>query len=266
MRFGVIQLNSKLDPKENLNKVEKYLTQAAKETCSAVFLPEVFYSMSNGQEPTPYLIENENEHYKNIQNLAKKYDIYLLGGSAATKVGEQIINRTYNFTNKGETLKNYDKIHLFSCDLSKHQSKKVIDENRIYNPGTDPVIDDVLGWKIGYSICFDVRFPELYRYYRSQGVQIFTAAAAFTVPTGDAHWKTLLRSRAIENQAYVFASAQWGYHNEQIQTYGHSMIIDPWGTVLAELPEGEGLIFADVDKSRLEEIRSRVNMTQKFHY
>lgn len=264
MRLGVIQLNSKLDPEENLKSLDIHLRQATREGCVGVFLPEVFYSMSDGSKPTPYLVEKDNEHFKAIQSMAKKHELFLLGGSAATKVGDKVINRTYNFDNKGGPLENYDKIHLFSCDLSRHESKKVIDESKVYTAGNKPLMAEVLGIKIGYSICFDIRFPELYRYYREQGAELFTASAAFTVPTGEAHWKVLLRSRAIENQAYVFAAAQWGYHNEKIQTYGHSMIIDPWGSVLSELDEGEGLIFADFDKEKLVEIRSRVNMSQRF--
>ncbi len=260
MKIGVIQLQSVLDPAENLGKIKKFLIQAKQEGTSAVFLPEVFYSMSDGTKPTPHLIEGKNSHYEAIRALAKDSGLYILGGSAATNVDGKIMNRSYNFSSDGTEIALYDKINLFSVDLSKHPSQTVIDESRVYTRGTKPQMVDVLGFKLGLSICFDLRFPELFRAYSAAGANMLSISSAFTVPTGKAHWHTLLRARAIENQCYVVASAQWGRHNEKMTTFGHSLIVDPWGEVLADAEEGEKIIYAEVSLEKVDQVRARLNV------
>lgn len=260
MKIGVIQLRSVLDPKENLTKIKLFLQEALKEKATAVFLPEVFYSMSDGTKPTPFLVKDKNEHYEAIRNLAVESGLYILGGSAATDVDGKILNRSYNFDPKGNELGLYDKMNLFSVDLSKHVSQTVIDESRVYTRGTKPLMIDLEGYKLGLSICFDLRFPELFRSYSARGANILSISSAFTVPTGKAHWHTLVRARAIENQSYVVASAQWGVHNERMSTFGHSLIVDPWGEILADAEEGEKIIFGSFSKETLENVRSRLNV------
>lgn len=260
MKIAVIQMESKLAPEVNLATIRRLMKEAKDSDAKAVFLPEVFYSISNGLTPTPYLVEDGNEHWLAIQKLAKEFQMYLLGGSVATLVNGKILNRSYNFDPEGGELGRYDKTHLFACDLSKHPSAQVIDEGKIYTAGSKPLLIDVMGWKLGVAICFDLRFPELFRWYSSQGAQALTISSAFTVPTGKAHWHTLLRARAIENQCYVVASGQWGTHNERIKTYGHSLIIDPWGEVLADAEEGEKIITAEFDKERLKQVRERLDV------
>ena len=267
MQIALVQINSTLDPKENIEKINYYIQAAKKkEEIEAVFLPEVFYSMSDGTKPTPYLVEAENEHYQAIQNIAKTNSVSLIGGTAATKVGEQVINRTYNFDAKGNPLKNYDKMHLFSVDLSGTRSNTVINESDVYTSGNRPELLEYNDWKIGLGICFDLRFPELYRHYFSQGAEILTVSSAFTVPTGKAHWETLVRARAIENQSYVVAVDQWGHHNPKIQTFGHSMLVDPWGEVVLNLGEGEGYAFHKLEKEKLEKIRKRMNVKVRDYF
>ena len=170
------------------------------------------------------------------------------------------MNRSYNFSPEGKDLGFYDKMNLFSCDLSKHPSNTVIDEGRVYTAGHTPVLLDIESFKLGLSICFDLRFPELFRLYSSQGANLLSISSAFTVPTGKAHWHTLVRARAIENQSYVVASAQWGKHNERMSTFGHSLIVDPWGEVLADAGEGEKIIFADLHLEKIATVRSRLNV------
>jgi predicted amidohydrolase len=267
MRIGLIQLTSVLDYRENLKKIRSFFSKANAEGVEALFLPECFYSMSDGTRPSPFLIEEKNEHYQNIKSLALESKIYLLGGSAATEnpKGEKVLNRCYNFSPNGEDLGHYDKNHLFSCDLSQHQSKKVINEADIYAEGEGLKLIEIKKMRLGLSICFDLRFPEVAREYSGPNFRANTLSysSAFTIPTGKAHWHTLLRARAIENQCFVVAAAQWGTHNERIQTFGHSLIIDPWGEVLADAGEGEKLIFADFDFTRQEEIRSRLDVLLK---
>ncbi|WPU64956.1 carbon-nitrogen hydrolase family protein [Peredibacter starrii] len=260
MKIGVIQLQSVLDPAQNLKTIRKFLDEARANGAEAVFLPEVFYSMSDGTRPTPYLVEGKNEHYEAIRKLATDSGLYILGGSAATNVDGKIMNRSYNFSPDGTELMIYDKMNLFAVDLSKHPSNTVVNESKVYTNGNTPKLLPFKEFKIGLSICFDLRFPELFRSYSAQGANVLSISSAFTVPTGKAHWHTLVRARAIENQSYVIASAQWGQHNEKMSTFGHSLIIDPWGEILADAGEGEKIIFAEISLEKIEAVRARMNV------
>jgi predicted amidohydrolase len=263
MKIGIVQICSGLEYLENLEKIKIFLIEAKSKSIEAVFLPECFYSMSDGTKPSPYLINGENEHYQQIKNLAIEFGGFILGGSAACLDNGIIKNRNYNFDGAGNDLGHYDKINLFSCDITKNGERKKINEADIYAPGTEPKIINVNDKKLGLSICFDLRFPKMYLDYVEQGVDMISISSAFTIPTGKAHWHTLVKARAIESQCFVIAAAQWGKHNERIQTYGHSLIVDPWGKVLADAKEGEKLITADLNFERLEEVRNMVHITSK---
>lgn len=260
MKIGVIQLQSVLDPAHNLKTIRGFLETAKAEGAKAVFLPEVFYSISDGTKPTPYLVDGHNEHYLAIQKLATDSGLYILGGSAATNMNGKVMNRAFNFAPDGTEIATYDKMNLFACDLSKHPSATVIDEGKVYTAGNTPKMIEVDGFNIGLSICFDLRFPELFRSYSFNGATVLSISAAFTVPTGKAHWHTLLRARAIENQCYVIAPAQWGKHNDKLSTFGHSLIVDPWGEVLADAQEGEKIIFAELSLDKIKSVRERLNV------
>ena len=260
MKIAVLQLQSVLEPEVNLAKIRRFLGDAKKEGAIAAFLPEVFYSLGDGTQATPYLVDGKNEHYEAIRKLSVESGLYILGGSAATLMDGKVMNRAYNFSPDGSELGFYDKINLFAVDLSKHSSKTVLDEARIYYCGKEPRLIKVKDFSIGIAICFDLRFPELFRSYSHTGANVLSISSAFTVPTGKAHWHTLLRARAIENQCYVIASAQWGQHNEKISTYGHSLVVDPWGEILADAGEGEKVIYAELDLEKIESIRSRLNV------
>ena len=257
---GIIQICSGLEPQANLKKIQGFIDEAKSKSIEYLFLPEVFYSMSGVSEPTPYLIDGENEHYQAIRSLAKDNDVYLLGGSTATKSDEKIINRSYNFSPAGELIGTYDKRNLFSCDFVKDGKRKKINEGDVYSAGSKESIIDVNEFKIGLSICFDLRFSPLYFDYANQGVNLITISSAFTVPTGKAHWHTLVKARAIETQCFVVAADQWGYHNEKIQTYGHSLIVSPWGEVLADAGEGEKLITAELDLEQAAQMRKMIHV------
>lgn len=263
MKAAILQLTSGLEPGPNLKRIQELIDAAKKQDpdIKAIFLPEVFYSMSDGRSPTPFLIENGNEHYRAISQLAKENSVCLLGGSAATKRGDEIVNRSYNFSANGDLIAQYDKIHLFTIDLKREST--VLDESKVYSPGNKLVDFKLEGFHFGLSVCFDLRFPEVFREYYARGVNVFSISSAFTVPTGKAHWLTLLKARAIENQSYVIASDQWGDHNENIKTWGHSYVIDPWGEVIAEIPEGEGFACFELDQGLISKIRGRMTMQKR---
>lgn len=259
MKVAVVQLCSVLDPKVNLEKLRKLLKEAKGLGATAAFLPECFYSMSNGVTPTPFAIDATDpqcEHLQQIIQLAKDCDIDIVGGSAATLVDDKIINRTYSVTAKGELLPSYDKIHLFSCKLKD----KSINEADIYTPGNSLKYLHVGPYQVGLGICFDIRYSAMAHQYRLRGADILTFSSAFTVPTGKAHWHLLNRARAIENQCYVISAAQWGQNNERISTYGHSLIIDPWGEVLVDLEEGEKVGVVELSKEKIQQVRDSVHM------
>lgn len=260
IKVGVIQICSSLEPQENLKKIQTFISEAKGQGIKYIFLPEVFYSMSGVSEATPYLVEGENEHYQAIRSLATNNDVYLLGGTAATNVGGKIVNRAYNFAPDGTLLGTYDKRHLFSCDFERGGVRKKINESDVYSAGSEPATLKLDGMKIGVSICFDLRFSPIYFDYASKGVNLITIASAFTVPTGKAHWHTLIRARAIESQSYIIAADQWGYHNEKVQTYGHSLIVSPWGEILADAGEGEKLITATLNLDHATQMRDMIHV------
>ncbi len=264
MKAALYQLCSKLDYKENLSEIRVAAMKCRDDKVEALFLPECFYSMTDGTEATPYLVEQGNEHFHEIKKMAKDHNLFLIGGSAATLVNGTIVNRAYNFAPDGSELGHYDKVHLFSCDLSKNDKKKKIDESDIYTAGSESKIIKVKNLSIGLGICFDIRYPEMAREYAVQGANLLTFSSAFTIPTGKAHWHTLVRSRAIENQCFVVAAAQVGVHNERIRTYGHSLVVDPWGEVLVDAGPEVGLHYFDIDLALVDEVRSKVDIFKKY--
>ena len=259
MKIACVQMTSKLNPGENLPKLRQYFKVAREEECQAIFLPEVYWSKGDGSHQTPYLVTWSNDHFRSIQNLVKEYGLYLLGGSVIFDEEHVNRNRVINFSPEGEVLNYYDKINLFSCHL-KGERSLVIDERDLSTPGDKPVLLDVGSFRIGFSVCFDLRFPNLYRYYRHQGAHILSISSAFTSLTGEAHWHTLVRARAIENQCYVIASCQWGQHNTTVESYGHSLVVDPWGTVMVDGGTGEGVFFAELDLEEVLRVRDGINL------
>lgn len=261
VKIAALQMCSGLDYQENLKKIETFLSEAKNKNVEAVFLPECFYSMSDGVKPTPYLVEESNEHFSLISQLARKFQIALLGGSVAYSFEGKVINRCLNFDATGKLIDYYDKMHLFSCEIASNDgSVKKIDEGDIYTSGTELRSFSYGDLKIGPTICFDIRYPWVYQKYINQGVNLISISSAFTVPTGKAHWETLVRARAIECQCFVVAAAQWGRNNDRIQTYGHSLIVDPWGNILGNGEEGEKLIYSDIDLTLINKTRLMVKV------
>ena len=258
MKIGIIQLTSILNPEINLQKIESFLIDAKKKQVEAMFLPECFYSMSDGKEVTPYIVEKKNEHYLAIKNLAFKYNIFILGGSAATKVGDKIFNRSYNFSPAGEDLGHYDKVNLFSCELPGNSVS--LCESNLYSSGKEQTVIQAGSLLIGLAICFDLRFPNFFQEYSQKGINVISVSSAFTKLTGKAHWEILLRARAIENQCFIVAAAQYGKSNNKIETFGHSMIVDPWGQVLVNAGIGEKVVTADLNLDKISEVKKAIKL------
>lgn len=259
---AAIQMNSGADIDANLHIAASLIRQAANQNAVLVTLPEMFCLM--GVPASEKLAAKESFGQGKIQdflaNQAQQYGIWIIGGTLplATNHPNKIAASCLVFNNVGNCVARYDKIHLFDVCID---SKETYRESDYTEPGkTLTVIDTPIG-KVGLSVCFDLRFAELYQALAQQGAQIFCVPAAFTVPTGQAHWEILLRARAIENFCYVIGAAEFGIHPDGRSTYGHSMIIDPWGTVLQELSNSQnGVLLADIDLNFLQKTRQKISM------
>ena len=256
MKIGLIQLCSVLDHELNLKKIRSFLNEARLDGAKAVFLPEVFYSLPDGMEKPKALVKEHNEHYENIRSLALDFNLAILGGSVCYENEKgQVPNRSLNFDASGRELGFYDKIHLFRCNLPQVK----VDEGDLFTSGKKLSLIECGELKIGLSICFDLRYPAQFMDYREKGANLLSISSAFTKATGEAgHWETLVRARAIENQCFVVATNQWGKNGPQTQTFGHSMIVDPWGKILVNAGEGEKYMSADIDLSLVELVRKKV--------
>ncbi|WP_353201852.1 carbon-nitrogen hydrolase family protein [Polynucleobacter sp.] len=260
IRIASIQMVSTPVLQENLNTAARLIKSAAEEGAQLAVLPEYFCLM--GFKDTDKVRARESYGNGPIQEqlsaIAKDNGIYLVAGTIPLEAGdpEKVLNTTLVFNPHGETIARYDKIHLFGfqTETERYQESETIEAGN-----EQCILKIAIGtqeWIFGLSICYDLRFPELYRALGQVDCHIIPAA--FTYTTGKDHWEILLRARAIENQCYVLASAQGGTHLNQRRTWGHSMLIDPWGDVFANLPEGEGFISGVLCKDKLNEVRSKL--------
>ena len=260
LKIASIQMVSSTSVDDNLNTAALLIEQAAKQGNSIAVLPEYFCLLGN-KDKDKLLIKEEFGSGKIQDHLAKlafKNKIYIIAGTMPLTSHEpdRVWNSSLVFNPQGEIICRYDKIHLFAFCYGQEN----YDESRSLIPGNQPCTFKIEQngeiWTFGLSICYDLRFPELYRSIGEVDAHIIPAA--FTYTTGQAHWEILLRSRAIENQCYVIASAQGGVHENTRRTWGHSMIIDPWGEVKTHLPQGSGLIEASLSKEQLNHVRSKL--------
>jgi nitrilase len=260
LQIASIQMISTPVLQENLDTANRLIEQAAKTGAQLVVLPEYFCLM--GLKDTDKVLARETLGSGPIQEqlaaMAKANGIYLVAGTIPLEAQStsKVLNTTLVFNPQGERIGRYDKIHLFGFQTATER----YEESETIEAGNTPSVLSIKinheEWRFGLSICYDLRFPEL---YRSLGeVDCHIIPAAFTYTTGKDHWEILLRARAIENQCYVLSSAQGGTHINQRRTWGNSMLIDPWGAVLANLPEGEGFISGVLSKDKLNEVRSKL--------
>ena len=256
MRVAVCQLNSRDDRDANLAAARKLLQQAAEAGARLAVLPEyVDYLGPATTLPAPEPVDGEFGQF--FAHAARSLGIWVLAGSfhEAGPDRERTYNTSLLFDPTGELAAAYRKIHLYDVEIPGRVSYQ---ESAHVAPGTETVTADLDGLSLGMSVCYDLRFPELYRRLSDAGAQLIAVPAAFMLHTGRDHWEVLLRARAIENQCYVVAAAQIGDHEPRRTCYGRSMVIDPWGTVLAQAPDTVGVTIADLDLDRLTTIRAEL--------
>lgn len=257
VNISAIQLCSVPNIQQNIDKIDRILHSMTISHEHIVVLPECCLYFG-GSEKDNLTLANENIDTlyltKQLSSLAMKYKIYLVAGSIPVAANEsKYTNTCIVFSPSGLLLQSYDKIHLF--DAQVNDSEKSYLESQYTKPGEQVCLAKTESTHIGLTICYDLRFPELFRQLRECGADIITVPSAFTTKTGKAHWQPLLQARAIENQVYVVAAGQQGKHQNGRETWGHSMIISPWGEILECLPEGEGVITSTYSKKSLEELR-----------
>ncbi len=256
--IAVHQLCSTTDMRQNCVNICAAIDQASGAGAAFYFAPEMSLLLDRNRERAKQSIvaEENNSCIPIIAEAARKAKIWVHLGSVAVLLPDgRNANRTLLIDSHGEVRARYDKMHLFDVDLSTGESWR---ESSAYRPGDGPVLAQTPLGLMGLSICYDMRFPELYSHMARAGASLFAVPAAFTVPTGKAHWHTLLRARAIESAAFVVAAAQVGVHEDGRETYGHSLVIDPWGEILLDMGDARGLGFAEIDMSRVAEVRAQI--------
>jgi predicted amidohydrolase len=262
LRVGAVQMRSTGDLAANLATVTALTARAAGEGAKLVALPECFSFLGRGEGDKLAVAESlrgTGPVMSTLRELAVKHGIYVLGGGTP-EIVEGDAKRSYNtavvFDPGGHLIATYRKIHLFDVDIP---GGAVLRESDATAAGDEAVVVEIAGAPVGLSICYDVRFPELYRsLVKDHGAQVLFVPAAFTAHTGAAHWHLLLRARAVEDQAWVVAPAQWGRHNDKCQSYGHTLVIDPWGSVVDERDEGDGVVLANLDGATVAQRRAQM--------
>ena len=257
IRVACVQMTSRADKAANLERADELVARAAATGADIVVLPEKWNAIGGvatlraAAEPL-----DGGESVTAMSDWARRHGITLVGGSITElrEARDKLSNTSVVFDAEGQIAAVYRKIHLFDVEVGG----QVYRESDAEEAGDEPVVAHSEGWAIGLSVCYDVRFPELYRILALEGAELVTVPANFTLHTGKDHWHVLLRARAIENQLYVAAAAQLGETMPGKPSYGRSLIADPWGIVLAEAPDEETVVAAEIDRSRLEDIRQRL--------
>jgi len=257
VKVAAIQMASGPQVAANLNEAARHIGKAAAGGARLVVLPENFAIMA--QQDADRLAAAEHDGQGPIQEFlaaqARTHGVWLVGGTIPLKASDpnRVRAACLLLNDLGERVARYDKIHLFDVNLDNGE---LYNESASIEPGDTPVVVDTPFGKLGLAVCYDLRFPELFRQLLEQGAELFAVPSAFTVRTGRAHWEVLVRARAVENLSYVIAAAQGGYHVNGRETYGDSMIVNPWGEVLDRLARGSGVVLADLDRRYFEHTRT----------
>jgi len=263
MRTGLVQLCGSDDPQANLRVVSDYIAEAANVGAEFVLTPEVTNCVSASRTHQRSVLQTEDDDVtlRALASEAERFGIWLLIGSLALKARDEdrFVNRSFLISPIGEIVASYDKIHMFDVAINDVETYR---ESDGYRPGTKAVVADLNGVPLGMTVCYDLRFPYLYRGLAKSGAKIMTVPSAFSPETGAAHWETLLRARAIETGSYVLAPAQCGTHpatrGRQRNTYGHSLVVDPWGQVILDAGVAPGVHVVDLEIEEVDDVRRRI--------
>jgi predicted amidohydrolase len=261
-KAAMIQMRSGLSPAANLDEAARLIGEAKSAGASYVQTPEMtnILAANRAQLFAAIAEEEADASLAGFRELARKHGLYVHVGSLAIKLSdEKAANRGFLISPKGDIAARYDKIHMFDVDLANGESYR---ESRNYRPGEMAAFADLPWGRLGLTICYDLRFPALYRAPAEAGASMLAIPSAFTKPTGEAHWDVLMRARAIENGCFVFAAAQGGTHESGRGTYGHSLIVDPWGRVLAQGGTEPGVVMAEIDPAEVTKARARIPSLQ----
>jgi predicted amidohydrolase len=261
-RIGLIQMRSGRTPAANIDAAAKLIGEARDGGADYIQTPEMTNLMETGRDRLLAAIveEEQDSSLATFRELARTLSIHLHIGSLAVKVApDRAANRSFLIDPRGDIVARYDKIHMFDVDLAGGETYR---ESRSYRPGETAVVSDLPWGRIGLTICYDLRFPSLYRALAEAGASFLAIPSAFTQQTGEAHWHVLNRARAIENGCYVFAAAQAGRHESGRETFGHSLVVDPWGRVIAEGGVEPGVVLVDIDPAAVAAARARVPSLQ----
>ena len=264
LKIAALQMVSTPDVDRNLAAATRLMAQAADAGVRLVALPEYFCLLGRSDRDKLAIAEtlDDGPIQAHLAAAARRLGLWVIGGTLPLRTTgpdadadpERVLNSCLVWSPDGQRVARYDKIHLFAFDNGRER----YDEGRVLHAGTEPVALDVEGWRIGLSICYDLRFPELYRALMRPPCDLIVVPSAFTHTTGAAHWELLLRTRAVENQCYVLAPAQGGLHENGRRTWGHSLLADPWGDLLACQDEGEAVVAGLLDRERLAAVRQQL--------
>ena len=258
MRVALLQMNAGIDPAANAAVIETAVAEAAAGGAVMLFTPEMSGLLDRDRKRAAAHIRDEADDpvLARVRAAAKVQGIWVSLGSLAVRgSGERLANRAFVIDDRGEIAARYDKMHMFDVDVGAGDSWR---ESAAYAPGNGAVVVDTPPGTLGLTICYDLRFPALHAALSNAGATVIVSPAAFTVPTGEAHWHVLLRARAIENASFVIAAAQTGAHEDGRETYGHSLVVDPWGKVLLDMGDAPGLGFCDIDPAAVDVARGKI--------
>jgi len=264
MKVAAIQMTSTRDVTANLREAGRLVAEAARQGAKLAVLPENFSFLGSTDAERVAAIEpfGDGPAQQFLAETARRFDLWLVGGTIPIRDGdERASSRSLLLRPDGRVAAHYDKIHLFDVDVPGKAAERY-SESATTRAGTRVVTAATPMARIGMTICYDIRFPALFHRLSVQGCEILVVPAAFTVPTGEVHWLPLLKARAIESLVYVVAAGQWGEHAGGRKTYGHSLVLGPWGELLGELPSGPGVVCVDLDMIRLTELRQRFPTVQ----
>ena len=258
MKIAALQMVSTPDVERNLDAARQLVAHAARSGARLVVLPEYFCLMGRSDRDKLAVAEvaGAGPIQQMLSDAAREHRVWLVGGTLPLRCDDpdRVLNSNCVFAPDGSLAASYDKIHLFRYDNGRER----YDEGVAIQAGSEPVAFAADDLRVGLSVCYDLRFPELYRALMHPPCDLLCVPSAFTQTTGAAHWELLLRARAVENQCYVIAAAQGGLHENGRRTFGHSMVVDPWGDVVGVLPEGEGVVLAELDPARLASVRAQL--------